>query len=69
MDQLTEYAMLAKLVLIPTLGVICCFILQRWLRTIVDMLRKLEDFVIAFNKSSILLLIAYFLVLAYVKLT
>ena len=64
-----EYAMIAKLILIPTLVVITCFILQRWLRAIVDTLKKLEDFVIAFNKSSVLLLCAYFIILAYIKLT
>ena len=64
-----EYVILAKLVLLPTGIVVGCFLLQRWLRTIVDMLRKLEDFVIAFNKASILLLLLYFVILAYVKLT
>lgn len=67
--MLQEYAPLLKLVLIPTGIVVSCFILQKWLRTIVDMLIKLEAFVVSFNKASILLLLLYFILVAYVKLT
>ncbi|OIP51973.1 hypothetical protein AUK10_04295 [Candidatus Gracilibacteria bacterium CG2_30_37_12] len=69
MTQFQEYVPLIKLILLPVGLVLVCFILQRWLRTIVDMLRKLEDFVIAFNKSSILILFLYFVILIYIKLT
>lgn len=63
-----EYIPLLKLVLFPIWIVLCMFILQKWLWAIVLTLRKLEDFVISFNKSSLLVLGLYFVVLAYVKL-
>ncbi len=66
--MLQEYAPILRLVLIPVGAVIAGFLLEKWIRKIVDLMRKIEDAVIAFNKASVLMLALYLVVLAYVKL-
>lgn len=65
----TEYAGIIRAVLFPTGIVVSCFILQRWLKSILDLFKKLDEFLMAFNKASILLLFLYYIVLIWVKLT
>lgn len=66
--MLQEYTPILRLVLIPVGAVIAGFLLEKWIRKIVDLMRKIEDAVIAFNKASVLMLALYLVVLAYVKL-
>lgn len=67
--QLQEYIPIIKLVLIPLAFVLSCAIFQRWIRLIADLIRKIEDALLAFNKASFLLLLLYYVILAYIKLT
>lgn len=69
MTQLQEYIPLVKLILIPLGFVISCAIFQRWVRLISDLIRRIEDALLAFNKASFLLLLLYYVILAYIKLT
>lgn len=59
----TEYAGLIRAILFPTGMVVSCFILQRWLKSIIELFKKLDEFLVAFNKASVLLLFLYFIVL------
>ena len=69
MVQFQEYIPLLKLILIPTMVVLACFIVQRWIFYIVEMLKKLNEFLIAFNRASFLLLGLYVALLVYFRIT
>ena len=64
-----EYIPLIKLILIPLGFVLSCAIFQKWIRLIADLIMKIEAMVLAFNKASFLILLLYYVVLAYIKLT
>lgn len=68
MPEIQEYAPLIKLIIIPLWIVIGSFLLEKWIKKIVDLWRRLEDLIVAWNKSSLLLLFLYYIVLIYVKL-
>lgn len=69
MTWFSEYLPLIKLILFPALAVAGGFVLERVFKTIVNLIRRLEDLIIAFNRFSVILLAAYFIVLAYLKLS
>lgn len=56
-----------KLVMYPIAFVCAMALMQRGTGVLVDLIKKFHDFLTIFNQASLILLISYIVILAYVK--
>ena len=63
-DTLTD---IVRYVLIPIALMLSSYVLQRWIKSVLEVLKRLEEFVSALNRVSLIILLGYFTILVYLK--